>query len=610
MAESMCGNTQQINYTNLSGNIAVNGLSVISFTNLASGLFLHSPFPVDANGINVSSVTLENALYVAVGIDIPEIYESVEVVITLNKTGYIQVQRRFTVFGYDIGRNPNIGLTSINPDFYFVMLPVPVIAEFATTGEVVAAIGNIFTITADFAGVAGNSINIVSNGFDTIEELVTAWNIANPLNTATVVYSQGGAYSGGTPLMPFTGGVNGVPEDQAFADFVGWRKPFTNDLYLFANYSNIQDTAEYFNVADSASLATTHSALLFCSNVTSVYLTTKTQHGCGCGHMETEDECTTDEKEFIKMTLIPAFSVGVTCVDCCSEDDCLVITEPNFVQFILDVDAITPLNVDDVEVVSIEEVELNAILYDACGNEISTDSLVTPLNPLAALEDTQIPITLPDIGDFIVKVTMTGANGTVFICTKIVTIEGCYYYSVTKTECNKHLLKNHSLSSLTYSVEQLSSTGVWTTVLATATLLTCTSVEITFATDGIYRITIDEEVYRVFVQDCFMKACYVDYVMKRVCNPKAACACGGNCGGLCDKTPVDLYDFNAFMLLVYNYFGMLNGLYVKNWVFTIFQPSDLERLVTIVKLLERIKEYCGNCQANITVNQVDCGCKH
>jgi hypothetical protein len=155
MAESMCGNTQQINYTNLSGNIAVNGQSVIDFNNLASGLFIHAGMPIDANGIDVTSVVLENGLYVAVGIDISKIYESVEVVITLNKTGYVQLQRRFTIFGYDIGKNPNLAVTDINPDFVLVMLPSPVVGMTATTGLLTPAIGIAFTITADNPGVIG-----------------------------------------------------------------------------------------------------------------------------------------------------------------------------------------------------------------------------------------------------------------------------------------------------------------------------------------------------------------------------------------------------------------------------------------------------------------------
>ncbi len=61
IAPSFCNPTTQADYNGISGNVIVNGISVIDFTDLATGVFTPvSPFPIDANGINVIGITLEN----------------------------------------------------------------------------------------------------------------------------------------------------------------------------------------------------------------------------------------------------------------------------------------------------------------------------------------------------------------------------------------------------------------------------------------------------------------------------------------------------------------------------------------------------------------------
>lgn len=68
--------------------------------------------------------------------------------------------------------------------------------SYATTGLQTPAIGYGFTITADNAGSAGNSISIVLDGVDTIDVWVDNWNMANPTNTATLTYTVGSGYIG------------------------------------------------------------------------------------------------------------------------------------------------------------------------------------------------------------------------------------------------------------------------------------------------------------------------------------------------------------------------------------------------------------------------------
>lgn len=606
---SFCGNTIQATYAGISGSIKINGVNAINFTNLASGLFIHAGLPFVAGGVTINNIILENSLYVALEIDTPNLLDTAEIEVTLDKTGYTSLVRRFTVFGYDIGRNPNIALTSINPDLYLVLIPSPVVGAYATTGLLTPAIGIAFTITANNIGTLGNAITFSEDGINTIENLVAIWNAANPLNTCTVVYTSGSNYISNILTFNLTGGVNVVEDNVAYADFVGWRKPFKNDLYLFANYSNIADLVEYTDTTP-ATLGTTHTLVLPCYSGAAITLTSRQYEGCpcGCGSSELISSCSFGPLTFPKLILIPSFSAEATCDDSCS-DDCLVTINDNYVQFVIDVDAITPLNLDDVEIVSTESVDLEVTMYSACGVELNNSSAVASLNPVPALVDLQVPITIPEQGDFVLKCKISTAY---YECYKVLEIQGCHRFTVTKTECNTHVFKNLSLDIMVISIEKLIGLDEWQELVPITDVDSCAEYTIQVKVDGVYRIIVDGTEYRIFIEDCNMKTCFVNYMQKRICNSKASCACGGNCNGLCNKIPIDLYDYNVFMSLVYGYMSILNGLYLKNFIYTVFTPNDNTTLYDLNTYLERIQEYCGTCVGQIIVNQVSkssgCGC--
>lgn len=608
-AGTLCNPTAQSNYTNLSGTITINGVNTITFTNLASGLFLHLPLPFVSGNVTIQSVTLVNSFYVTLQLDVANISEQIDVKITLAKTGFKPVNRSFTTFGYDIGKNPNVALTAINPDLKLVMIPTTYPSVAATTGVRNPTIGQQFTITANNLGTVGNGISFVGVGpGTTINALVIAWNGANPLNTVTLTYTLGAGYE---PFLGETftlsGGANASTDSLTYANFSGWRKPFTNDLLLFANYSNLNDEVAYKNI-DPLILAETHIAYLPCYAGTAIQLISLLYApcNCGCGAPDLIDSCTYGDIEIPGLILIPTFSCGVTCASCCV-DDCLVLDNDNFAQFVLDTGNITPLNVNDISVISVEEVTIQADVYSACGNYLNGDSTVISLNPLPALAGSQIPITFPEVGDYIVKCTV---SSYAFVCTKVESFKGCTYYKVDKQECNKHLITNLSLSSISIQVDVLNKDLQWVEKIPVLNVDPCTSYTVELPEDGVYRILIEGTDSYIIVQDCAMKACFFDYSKNRLCTSKASCACGGNCNGMCKNIPLDVYDFSVFSMLVYNYFALLNDLYIKNWVFTIFQPSDLERLFTITQYLERIKEYCGNCtNATVTTKTDGCGCK-
>lgn len=89
---------------------------------------------------------------------------------------------------------------------------------FATTGPLAPAIGEGFTITADNLGVIGN-VNIIGDGIETINGLISNYNIANPTNTVTLTITVGiGAY------IPFNG--------ETFSLIGGIDTPLVDELSL------------------------------------------------------------------------------------------------------------------------------------------------------------------------------------------------------------------------------------------------------------------------------------------------------------------------------------------------------------------------------------------
>ena len=157
------------------------------------------------------------------------------------------------------------------------------------------------------------------------------------------------------------------------------------------------------------------------------------------------------------------------------------------------------------------------------------------------------------------------------------TFTGCSFYKVTETACGKNTLTNLGATDLTLVVEVLDEDKNWAAHIASTVVAACATYEILTPDDGVYRITTTlgtTTEYKILIQDCVMKACFVEFTKQRVCNPKADCACGGNCSGLCNVTPTDVYDFNS-----------------------------------IKQYLDRIKEYCGTCTTTtVDTNTGTCGC--
>ena len=154
-------------------------------------------------------------------------------------------------FVYDVGfilteTAPCIATIS-NVTITYPSLPSNIVTTnagaFATSGVLAPAIGIEFTITADNVGVIGNTISITLNGVDSIETLITNWNIANPANTATVVYTLGAAYISNTPpTITLSGGVDVPTTDELSVNSLYGQTPMLPGTYQITFCEVLQDT--------------------------------------------------------------------------------------------------------------------------------------------------------------------------------------------------------------------------------------------------------------------------------------------------------------------------------------------------------------------------------
>lgn len=77
------------------------------------------------------------------------------------------------------------------------------------TGQVAGMTTNV-TITAVTPGAAGNSILLTGDGTSTITQLISAWNIANPSNQATLSSGDGTQIPNAAAAIQLAGGVNAI----------------------------------------------------------------------------------------------------------------------------------------------------------------------------------------------------------------------------------------------------------------------------------------------------------------------------------------------------------------------------------------------------------------
>lgn len=97
------------------------------------------------------------------------------------------------------------------PSYVDDVLEYANVAAFPTVGAAATVTYDTVVFTAVNRGVAGNSIALVFNGTDTVQDVVTAWNTANASNTVGFT-GQAGSYQPAAGTATLSGGVNVLAE--------------------------------------------------------------------------------------------------------------------------------------------------------------------------------------------------------------------------------------------------------------------------------------------------------------------------------------------------------------------------------------------------------------
>ncbi len=204
-----CGATpSNLNVSNLDIAVTVDDVSVIAETDWSS----HVSAITNANGINVTS-DIENSRYMYLKIDLVNVWDSIDVEINLSKGGYLDYNQRFTVFGYDLGNNPNqLNILSdpinYNVDMDVVLIPDTVLdgnnrqtegySKFAMYRKPVSEelyianlAGNITGLTTYVANASGSPVSFIQGSPTIIPTTLTTGLVPSTIDQQIKFYDAG-----------------------------------------------------------------------------------------------------------------------------------------------------------------------------------------------------------------------------------------------------------------------------------------------------------------------------------------------------------------------------------------------------------------------------------
>jgi hypothetical protein len=188
--------------------------------------------------------------------------------------------------------------------------------------------------------------------------------------------------------------------------------------------------------------------------------------------------------------------------------------------------------------------------------------------------------------------------GEVYECCQTETIEPCELYDIVQSGCNAYTIYNRSFATISFIVYQLDSSKsqTWTEVQASTNIPQQTDVTINLSQDGVYKVDITDAngaESKIIVNACNIETCYLDYLNKiQCCNPDTNCDDDkdGNC------IEKDFYNFNAFRVLVDSFYAILNYNYDITESYTNFTDEQISTYYELNDLLSRAAEYCVDCK--------------
>jgi hypothetical protein len=301
---------------------------------------------------------------------------------------------------------------------------------------------------------------------------------------------------------------------------------------------------------------------------------------------------------------IPKKYVETDCVDC--ETSCVIIGAENFARTSFEPATFNTFFINGLPVYEYETIYLKYQLFKSDGTLVKEEifEVDTATYEFFDIDAAKFSLSVEEeIGDYLLVVTHYVPN--VFSCVTKKVISYCNLLSVTKEDCGLFTITNRSnTQSETYQLYKFGND----IELGESTLVESVTLsplyDKTFSlTDGLYGIKIGETLQIIPVY-CAIETCLLTYTKDIVCSSCGKC---GDCA--CEDTKT-MENFNKFMLIAYNVFAIIHSNYFLSTLFNTSDieevkaayPNDVEKLFTLVDLIDKAREYCTPC------NTAESGC--
>lgn len=163
----------------------------------------------------------------------------------------------------------------------------------------------------------------------------------------------------------------------------------------------------------------------------------------------------------------------------------------------------------------------------------------------------------------------------------------CNWWTIeAKEDCQQYLFTNCRNQS-TVVIVQLMNADKSFQDLSTSTVLAFGTLDLSFQTDGIYLIKIENVdasgvKYYSLPIFCSLQNCILNFLDKVICNRPSIINCKEE----------DHYNFNALIANVHIYFLLLNQELNYNYIYSTISADKVEELYTLKTFIDRFAEYC------------------
>ena len=227
------------------------------------------------------------------------------------------------------------------------------------------------------------------------------------------------------------------------------------------------------------------------------------------------------------------------------------------------------------------------------GSPILTDADIIEAVP----QDTTVTIVVDKEGydSYSNSITVGAVDETLYVSLSVSPLVD--FINITQ-DCHNYIINNTSTTdNTTFTVTTLDNVvvGDYLNVALNAE----SSSDITFATDGVYLITVKNDADAIIrqyaiIDICTILSCFTTRILSILCKD---CGCSNNCQDYCKED----FEMKRLHLLYFDLFNRVNREYRLNSYYTTIDDAKIYELRTAQDDIDKLLEYCDSC-GNTTTN--------